>query len=123
MRRLALLMLLIVATVVLTSCGNGGGGQKELTPSTLSPVAVNGTVMVIIDDFAFNPPALTIDKGIKVTWTNKYPLPHRVTADGGEFASGALGTGATFSYVFDASGTYAYHCDNHPSMKATVTVK
>ena len=76
-----------------------------------------------IKDFAFG--ALSVPAGTKITWTNKDTAPHTVTSDTGAFDSGvatSLGNGGTFSFTFATAGSFAYHCEIHPSMKATVTV-
>ena len=69
--------------------------------------------------------ALTVPAGTRVTWTNQDTAPHTVTSDTGAFDSGiatSLSNGATFSFTFATAGSFAYHCEIHPSMKATITV-
>jgi len=77
---------------------------------------------VNISDFAFAPNALEVTAGTTVTWTNNDGAAHTVTADDGSFDSGSIGTGGSFSVTFDAPGTYAYHCNIHGNMTATVVV-
>jgi plastocyanin len=80
-------------------------------------------VAVGIKDFKFGPKALRIKAGTKVTWTNNEAVPHTVTADKGEFESGAISNGQSFSHTFDKAGTYRYHCNFHgSSMSGTVKV-
>ena len=83
---------------------------------------------------AFDPEALTVAPGTKVTWTNDDEEAHTVTAYGdeipeGEYFSsgdlpdeqaaresvsdGLLEPGETFSVTFDKAGTYAYFCIPH----------
>src|ERR1051325_903781 len=38
------------------------------------------------------------------------------------FDSGELATGETFSWTFNETGTFTYHCHIHPNMKGTVQV-
>lgn len=135
MKKLVLLTLLIAVLVSPVSCypfGTSGSWDKEENPpAQAAPVAtgptvvtVNGTVYAFnIDGFAFTPTILIVNKGTTVTWTNKYPIAHRVVADKNEFASGVLGTGLSFSWTFTESGNYTYHCANHPTMNGTVVVK
>jgi plastocyanin len=85
-------------------------------------VAAQEGSAVSIVDFAFQPGALEVPVGTTVTWTNTGAAPHTVTADDGAFNSGELAPGATFSQTFDAAGTFAYHCEIHPDMTASVTV-
>ncbi len=63
--------------------------------------------------------ALTIQVGDTVTWVNKDPMPHTVTADEGEFDSGQspddfLQTDGTFSHTFNSAGEFSYTCVLHP---------
>jgi plastocyanin len=78
---------------------------------------------VTIKDFAFDPPQLEVAVGATVTWTNQDGATHTVTGDNGEFDSGNLDTGKSFSFTFTTAGTYSYHCEIHPYMTATVVVK
>jgi plastocyanin len=48
--------------------------------------------------------------------------PHTVTADGVSFTSATLAGGGTYSHRFTTAGTFAYHCEIHPSMTGTVIV-
>jgi len=134
MRKVALLTSLIVAMVYLASCypfGAGGGWDTEKTPPvTTTPTTpiptvatANGTGAVSIDGFAYTPTTLVVTKGTTVTWTNKYPLAHRVIATKEEFASADIRTGASFSWTFKESGNYTYYCSIHPTMKGTVIVE
>ena len=77
---------------------------------------------VNISDFAFAPNVLEVTAGTTVTWTNNDGANHTVTADDGSFDSGSIGSGGTFSVTFDTPGTYAYHCNIHGNMTATVVV-
>jgi plastocyanin len=79
-------------------------------------------VGVSIVSRAYQPPALTIEVGQTVTWTNRGFTPHTVTALGGEFDSGRLNVGESFKVTFSTPGTFAYKCEIHPSMRGTVTV-
>jgi plastocyanin len=88
-------------------------------PSSTS--AADNAVSIV--DFAFQPKSVTIAAGSAVTWTNKANRAHTVTADDGSFDSGDLASNDSFANVFDAAGTFSYHCSIHPQMTATVVVK
>jgi predicted lipoprotein with Yx(FWY)xxD motif len=95
-------------------------------PSSTVPVATTApdhkTINVNIQSFAFSPQEVKINRGDTVVWTNSDSAPHTVSSDSGkELDSGTLSKGQTFSHTFDSAGTFAYHCSNHPSMKAKVT--
>jgi plastocyanin len=82
-----------------------------------------GANEVSIQNMAYNPSTLTVKVGTTVKWTNLDPATHDVTSDTGVFQSGNMTNGQTFSYTFNQTGTYPYHCILHPSMKATIVVE
>lgn len=71
---------------------------------------------------AYQPADLTVVAGQTVIWKNSGLGPHTVTADAGQFDSGKLDAGATFSYTFSVPGTYPYSCTVHPTMHGKVLV-
>jgi plastocyanin len=71
---------------------------------------------------AYQPSDLTVVAGETVIWTNSGLGPHTVTSDAGQFDSGRLEAGATFSYTFTSPGTYLYSCTVHPTMHGRVLV-
>ncbi len=83
--------------------------------------------IVIIAGYSFNPSSMTIKAGTTVTWINMDMVAHTVTS-GTErnptnlFDSHELVHMQSFSYTFNTPGTYAYYCDFHPDMVATITV-
>jgi plastocyanin len=124
MRRRLFLSLAIAAlalsVIVVAGCGKKTTVKSTpSTPKSTSPTA--GAASVRIVDFAFNPTALTISVGTTVTWTNNGSSVHTVTGSGWD--SGQLQPGQSFKRTFDTAGTYDYHCTNHPSMTASITVQ
>ena len=93
---------------------------KTAPSSEATPPA--NTVEVVIKDFKYDPPTVTIDAGRSITWTNKDGVAHTATADDKSFDSGNLNEGQRFSFTFDKPGTYDYICIYHPYMKGTVVV-
>lgn len=105
--------------------GNGGG---KTTPTT----AVTGptqtvTITTTNGSFGFSPTMITVAVGTTVVWNNATGAPHTVTSDDGKtFDSGIhtpINPNESFSFKFTTPGTYAYHCQIHPFMKATIVVK
>ena len=78
---------------------------------------------VAIDNFAFSPANLTVDKGTGVTWTNKDGASHSVVFGTAGTKSPTLSKGQTFSHRFDQTGMFTYVCGVHAYMKAQVVVK
>jgi plastocyanin len=97
-------------------------GPDTATPSVTAPAAPASGSQITIDGFAFAPATLTVRAGTSVTWTNRDEEPHTVVAGDGSFHSPGMGTGATFSYTFNAAGTFDYVCSIHPMMRGTVVV-
>jgi len=106
-RRLALLGLAAAGGFALLSVAAAGAAVTDVT----------------IANFRFSPNPVTIPVGDTLQWTNQDGTTHTVTSDDGHsFDSGPRPAGATYTHTFDQSGTFAYHCNIHPSMRATVKV-
>ena len=74
------------------------------------------------------PNSATISPNTSVTWTNQDTSSHTITSGdfttgpSGQFDSGLLDTGATFTHQFTAPGVYTYYCTIFPFMSGTVNV-
>ena len=110
-----------------------GGGTEAPTGEEVSIVNGAWTTqdMDAADEFAetedpadYSINVLTVQVGTTVTWTNDDPgQMHTVTAVDGEFDSGFLETGQTWSYTFTEAGEFEYYCLPHPWMRAKVIVE
>ena len=99
--------LFLVACLIATTMFAGCASKSSSAPMTAS---------VDEKDFKFAPATVTIKKGGSVTWTNLDSAPHDVTATDASWKSGDAGnmtTGATYTKMFDAAGTFAYYCTLH----------
>jgi plastocyanin len=103
--------------------GHSFAGREEIDQATGSQKGQSDKYQVNIDNFSFTPPTLTVSVGTKVTWVNHDDVPHIVMNTDKRFKSPVLDTDQQFSYVFTASGTYAYYCSIHPHMTAKIIVK
>jgi plastocyanin len=115
----------LVLAVVVTSCG---GSSYSTAPSTTPIPAGPTTVLVPSGAYAgpgpgFAPTTLTVAVGTTVTWGNNDSTAHTATADGGQWNSNNISSGKTFTFKFDASGTYKYHCTIHSFMNGTIVVQ
>ena|SRR5690348_11115020 len=123
------LSLATVATLLLVACGGTSAtpaptatAQPSPTP-TATPVTAMVKIVEKNDKYMFDPATLTIKKGTQVVWTNMSDAPHTVTSDTGAFnTTSNLTQNQTFMFTFTTAGTFAYHCNVHPYMKATITV-
>jgi plastocyanin len=84
--------------------------------------AAPGTVF--IDNFIFNPKAVTVKAGTTVTWTNRDDIVHGIASSNNAFKkSPAMDTDDTFSFTFTTPGTYQYFCYLHPQMVGSIVVE
>jgi plastocyanin len=125
MRRI---LLAICAIVALAAAGCGGGdddGGGSSSGSSSAPAASSGGgVAIKMQNIAFDPKAVTVKVGQKITWTNDDTTDHNVTADSGaDFKSDDFGKDGTFDFTPDKAGTIKYECTIHPGMTATITVQ
>ena len=80
------------------------------------------TATVGIENFTFEPEAITVPAGSTVTWVNHDDIPHVVVSDDKLFKSQPMDTDDAYTKTFDQPGTYAYFCGLHPHMTGTVVV-
>lgn len=90
-----------------TGTGNGNGNNNR---------------QIEISNFAFVPSTLTIPAGTTITWVNRDSSNHNIVSDTSLFNSGILSQNQTYSYTFNQTGTYNYHCGIHPNMTGTIIV-
>ena len=100
-------------------------GLATVTPA-LSADGVMADVTVRV--FQFQPGALEVHGGARVTWTNQDDIPHTVTSGlpgspDGRFDVQLAGKGASGSATFAEPGVYPYFCAKHPSMRGEVVVR
>ncbi len=104
-----------VLAFVLAACSSGAAGA--------SPVPTDKVDLP--PSYKFAPPAITVNAGATVIWTNDDHFTHSVQLlDGG--LSGdphVMEPGQTATVTFATAGTYHYQCHLHPqNMQGTVIV-
>ena len=110
-----ILTLAVALLIGFTSCST-----SKTTGTTTGTTASGNTVNIV--NFSFVPGTLPISVGTTVTWTNSDSTTHHVASDTGVFDSGDMAPNATFSYTFNSTGTFPYHCSIHTYMKGTIAV-
>jgi plastocyanin len=126
MRRI---LLALCAVVALAAAGCGGSNSSSTSSgsssgaSTAAASSSGGGVAIKMQNIAFDPKAVTVKVGQKVTWTNEDTVDHNVTSQSGEtIKSDNFGKGGTFSFTPKTAGKISYVCTLHPGMTATLTV-
>lgn len=101
-------------------------GSQTNNSSSNSSSGSQSTGTINIRNMIFTPSQITVAKGGTVTWTNNDTTTHTVEDDlsnvGGP-ASGDIPPGGKYSFTFNKTGSFQYHCRIHPSMRGTIVVK
>ncbi len=118
-RRHSATVVLAVAVAVASVAGCGGDEDNEEAGKSAS-----ATSAVEIKDFKFLPAEIEVTAGTTVRWTNADEASHTATSDeSGVFDTGTIRTDEAGTVTLEEPGTIGYHCDFHPFMKATITVR
>lgn len=133
--RLGLLLGSVLVTGLTLGCGGGShGGYPTSGGTTTTTTTGPAPGAVAIADYSFTPDTITVKVGAQVTWSNNGTVAHTATADSGGFDSGQIGAASgggaygggtsagAYTTMFGAAGTYAYHCQNHPSQMRGVVI-
>ena len=124
--------LIAVIVVVILAVGGWAIYDHHKSNSSTNSSASNSSQSVAssgainIKNMMFTPSQISIQKGGTVTWTNNDNIVHTVVDDlsnvGGP-SSGDIQPGGTYSFTFNKTGSFQYHCSIHPSMRGTIVVK
>jgi plastocyanin len=107
-----------------TTGGTPGGATSGNAPGggVATPTPTSDTI--VIKNFAYVPPSLTVAPGTKITVINEDKAPHTVTAKDNSFDSGTIHGGQRGEVTAPTTpGTYPYICTVHPYMKGTLIVQ
>ena len=91
-------------------------------PHDEAAAAASATHEIVIQGLLYLPQTLTVKRGDVVVWVNKDPFPHTATSTGA-FDSTSIAVGATWRFKATRSGSFAYLCTLHPTMKGTLRVE
>ncbi|HUP87335.1 MAG TPA: cupredoxin domain-containing protein [Acidimicrobiales bacterium] len=108
-----------------TTASSATGSDTTATTSastTTTAVPFQSQTSLRIQGRRFDPSDLVIGQRTRVTVTNGDAEAHTWTSDSGEWNSGRIVAGGSFTHSFTRVGTFAYHCEIHPSMTGSVTV-
>ena len=106
---------------------NNDTSTTPTTPTTTHISMVSGSSNPNNKVF-YDPASAKVKTSTTVTWTNDDTLPHTVTSGNvdtgpsGEFDSGIVMGGGSFTHTFDKAGSFDYYCALHPYMIGQVIV-
>jgi plastocyanin len=101
---------LLAGVGVLCTAASAAGSGKPATHT------------VTMDGTSYAPATIVVKKGETVTWVNKDPFPHTVTA-AGKFDSRSIAANGKWTYRATKRGEFPYICTLHPNMKGTLKVE
>lgn len=136
-RRGATLAALALAATGLAACGDddetttptaatgstaADTSSAATEPSATEPVTTEPVTgpLIVISGMAFQVPD-EVPAGTVITVRNDDGVPHTVTADDGSF-SVEVPAGGTATFTSPSAGSYAFHCNFHPTMTAELQV-
>ncbi len=137
MKRLTLISVFVSLSLVLSACsvhlglskliGGGGSSVTKTVKATHTPPAAGAPAAAVnnvsINNAKYRPKNLSVKVGTTVTWTNNDSVAQSVTSDTpGQFDSGLLQPGATWSYTFSQAGTFPYHSSATKTTFGSITV-
>jgi plastocyanin len=104
----------VLAVFLLSACSEHSSSPSE-------PIDDGDVAVVVIRDFAFSAPTITIDRGRSVRWRSSTGTFHTVTPDGHQaFAERQMNASdQTFEVRFDTPGRYRYYCEPHRALGMT----
>ena len=114
---------LLIVTALVAVVVAGCGSDSSSSSSSKSSQAASASATVDIRAFKYEPVTVTVKRGGRIMWTNSDEAAHTSTADDRSFDTQTIARGKAKSVTFTKAGTFAYHCDFHPFMKATVVVR
>jgi plastocyanin len=100
--------------------------NREAVQQASAEPAESAQVALTID--GIDTPELQVRKNQSVVWENQDVAEHQLAMSSGTAATvgfgndARLGTGQSYSYVFDTPGTYYYYDTLNPTLKGKITV-
>ena len=137
MKKVVIVLNIVVLSIIFSFYGCGIADQTNSDSSTTPSSGATTHIVEMTGNYEFVPSSLTIKQGDSVKWVMNSPKPHEVasgtvimTEDGREgipdglWNSGKMVSGS-FTYTFNATGTFPYYCDSHVDvgMIGTITVQ
>ena len=100
------------------------GACSEHVDDPTGPIDDGDVAVVVISNFAFSAPTVTINRGSSVRWRSSTNTFHTITPDGHQAFAGRQmnASGQTYEVQFDTPGRYRYYCEPHRALGMTAEV-
>lgn len=106
-----------------SSSSSGYGSSSYTTNVNVNVSSQQSCVYVTIRDNGYVPSAISVGQGTAVIWTNAGTTDHTVSSDISSGPNSAtLSPGDSYTYTFNHTGVFGYHCKLHSDMVGTVRV-
>lgn len=110
-------------SLAVLACGTGSGIIGISTSGGGGNDTTGLTATVRIENFAFNPAVVNLQRGGVVTWVWALDtVSHNVTFSDPSLSSPTQSVG-THTVVFTTQGTFTYRCTIHSGMNGSVVVR
>ena len=130
--RVVITALALIAAIIGVACfserqataPNLTGGDCRIAVG--SPILGSTRAVIALRNYGFHPDTIRVKPGTVVTWLNCEPVtiePHTSSAEAGEWHSGDIAPGSSYSWTFQSVGRFNYFCEPHPFMKGVVIVE
>lgn len=127
--RLTHLLVPVLAAVIVIGAGLAltAGDDKSASGASAPSGSAERTSVIIIEDFEFIPPAAEVKVGTELTFDNVDSAAHTATSgespsSDGVFDTGGIEVGEKGTITVEEAGEFAYFCQFHPFMQASLTV-
>ena len=124
---LALASLLLLGSIAAACGSDDDSGSDDTTTTAAADGGSEGSGeeegTIVAEDFSLTD--LTVAPGAEIYLQNDGEATHTATADDGSFNLGEVAAGETSDpgTAPTTPGDYAFHCEIHPNMTATLTVE
>lgn len=126
---------LLISALTLAACGGDDGNTTVQDPNPDPTVGgeaaedtgsggatAQGTVEIVMKDFAFEPSTAQVKVGQEVSWRNEDSAKHDAFSEEHNLDTADIGQGETVEFTPEEPGTIDYICSIHPEMKGTLEV-
>ena len=121
-----------IGLALAAGCGSDSTSPQP-TPDPGDITIVKGASLMTTTAFSPNPKTISLADGGQVRWVNAdggsvygggTETAHQIMSDDAAFdTSEPFSPGQSYTVILSTTGTYHYHCNIHPNMVGTITVR